>query len=177
MTNIQRIEAFYDEKNANEVLLDQLKMLQSLKYSGGSLLKSIKTTDELRDILTESLNQPDVYAKALTCFVFREVIETARKKYGITNTDIEEMTQWAYSRASLWNDLMIHTKEPTMIEAIAALHAIGCKDWGEAKITDSLRADMDLIGVCEKVLMLTDKKATATEIETKTNGKVCNNTP
>ncbi len=64
--------------------------------------------------------EPDmtkVWPKALANFMFREIIEDAHVKYGISQEDMKEMNKKAANRAKAFLDVIV--QNPKMFQAFA----------------------------------------------------------
>ena len=75
----------------------------------------------------------DMLPKALASFMFREIIEDAHAKYGISQEDMKQMNKTAANRAKLFFDEISGDK---YMEIAFAGEAIMCNGWDKPEITE-----------------------------------------
>ncbi|SDB14098.1 hypothetical protein [Butyrivibrio sp. INlla16] len=80
--------------------------------------------------------EPDitkVWPKALANYLFREIIEDAHVKYGISQEDMKEMNKKAANRAKAFLDVIV--QDPKMFHAFAS-YAAFVMEWDAPEITE-----------------------------------------
>ena len=90
--------------------------------------------------------EPDlrkVWPKALANYMFREIIEDAHVKYGISQEDMKEMNKKAANRAKTFLDVII--QDPKMFQAFAS-YAAFVMEWDAPEITED---EKDIIEMLE----------------------------
>jgi len=81
--------------------------------------------------------QPYADAKALTNFMFREIVEDAHSEYNISQEDMEKMCQKAMNRAALYIKFT-RSKEPEALQAFR-IFAYGCEEWEPPKVNAEIK--------------------------------------
>lgn len=72
----------------------------------------------------------DILAKALANYIFREIIEDAHVKYGISQDDMMQMNRTAANRAKLFLEKITGDRH---MEMAFASGAIMCNGWDKPK--------------------------------------------
>ena len=105
--------------------------------------------EEIKMLLSAAYSQTDSYPKALANFMFREIIEDAHTKYGISDEDMREMCKKAVDRAALY--IALREMDPVFLRAFA-IYAAPCHGWDDAEATEEIGRQMDLIAKCARIL-------------------------
>ncbi|WP_292210433.1 hypothetical protein [Butyrivibrio sp.] len=90
-----------------------------------------------------------VWPKALANYMFREIIEDAHSKYGISQEDMKEMNKKAANRAKAFLDVIV--QDPKMFQAFAS-YAAFVMEWDAAEITDEEQDIIDILGDMAELL-------------------------
>ena len=96
----------------------------------------MKDNSDLMLLKMVAAKEPDlrkVWPKALANYMFREIIEDAHVKYGISQEDMKEMNKKAANRAKVFLDVIV--QDPKMLQAFAS-YAAFVMEWDEAEITE-----------------------------------------
>lgn len=87
----------------------------------------------LRVVAAKEPDMTKVWPKALANFMFREIIEDAHVKYGISQEDMKEMNKKAANRAKAFLDVIV--QNPKMFQAFAS-YAAFVMEWDAPEITE-----------------------------------------
>lgn len=90
----------------------------------------------------KAASQENVLAKALANFLFREIIEDAHSKYGISQEDMKQMCKRVVNRASLYVDKICNSHRMHKAFLIYASH---CLSWDEPEITDEIKEELKFL--------------------------------
>jgi hypothetical protein len=96
--------------------------------------------------------EPDlrkVWPKALANYMFREIIEDAHVKYGISQDDMKEMNKKAANRAKAFLDVII--QDPKMFQAFAS-YAAFVMEWDAPEITEDEKDIIEMLGKMASLL-------------------------
>ncbi len=95
-----------------------------------------KDDSDLMLLKMVAAKEPDItkaWQKALANFMFREIIEDAHVKYGISQEDMKEMNKKAANRAKAFLDVIV--QNPKMFQAFAS-YAAFVMEWDAPEITE-----------------------------------------
>lgn len=92
-------------------------------------------------LLKAALRLDATHEKALASYLFREVIEDAHVKYGISQDDMKSMCKRAVDRAALFLEIREH---PKLYEAFA-IHALEGTEWDDPQETDDVKTERAML--------------------------------
>ncbi|MBE5838451.1 hypothetical protein [Butyrivibrio sp.] len=98
----------------------------------------------LKMVATKEPDLRKVWPKALANYMFREIIEDAHAKYGISQEDMREMNKKAANRAKAFLDVIV--PDPKMFQAFAS-YAAFVMEWDEAEITEEEQNIIEELGL------------------------------
>ncbi len=96
--------------------------------------------------------EPDfrkAWPKALANYMFREIIEDAHAKYGISQEDMKEMNKKAANRAKAFLDVIV--QDPKMLQAFTS-YAAFVMEWDAPEITEEEENIIEILGDMAEML-------------------------
>ena len=109
-------------------------------------MKNKNDNSDLMRVKMVAVKEPDItkaWAKALANYMFREIIEDAHVKYGISQEDMKEMNKKAANRAKAFLDVIV--QDPKMFQAFAS-YAAFVLEWDAPAITEDEEQIIELLG-------------------------------
>ena len=103
----------------------------------------------LKRVMAKEPDLRKVWPKALANYMFREIIEDAHVKYGISQEDMKEMNKKAANRAKAFLDVII--QEPKMFQAFAS-YAAFVMEWNAPEITEEEEDIIKFLGDAASLL-------------------------
>ena len=91
-----------------------------------------------KDLYNHLASDPDISAKAIANYLFREIIEDAHTKYGIPQADIRRMCKSAVNRAAVLEKMM---SDENMHKALVFL-GYDTREW-DAPDTDEVNKELE----------------------------------
>lgn len=95
--------------------------------------------DFVLDLYAKANSLDNVGSKALTNFIFRQVIEDVHSKYNIPDEEIKQMCKDAVNRAPVFLEVYGDRR----LRRAFLIEAIDCIKWDEPELTDMLKERMD----------------------------------
>ena len=115
-------------------------------------MKNTNDNSDLMLLKMVAVKEPDItkaWAKALANYMFREIIEDAHVKYGISQEDMKEMNKKAANRAKAFLDVIV--QDPKMFQAFAS-YAAFVLEWDAPAITEDEEQIIELLGDMAEML-------------------------
>ena len=116
---------------------------------GGMMMKDNSDLMLLKMVAAKEPDLRKVWPKALANYMFREIIEDAHVKYGISQEDMKEMNKKAANRAKAFLDVIV--QDPKMFQAFAS-YAAFVMEWDEAEITEEEESMIKILGDMAEML-------------------------